>query len=872
MKTATWFRIVAVLMVVSLALFGCTDKTTNVAQTSGAVASQGKMVGTVQGVLLDATTYQPIVGAVIDIGVAQAVTTANGQFVLRNVPATEANIETIANPGEYDSVYTNYYESYYVTINLKNVTSPVNMAVATSNRYSDYVFETMDVHYETIANVTSTGSGTCCSTFITNVQDVSTVEFYTGKLAATIKGYVAGCYSNDFFAGKGAGYTVSIVPTSGLWNTGTGNSDHVIATATTGTDSSFTFSNIESGESFWICAKDAANTMYGCADGIASSVPVAPNFRPGDSNMNAVTAPNDGETLILNIQNSNAVHVCPTDRHGPVVTAISVENGSDLTPGNQSVVFTFSEPIKQTTKTVIDATTIGAGGQTMYDLINVTFAGVKAGNVDFTLAWNTTYDQLTVSFPTAASSKYYVKIPNIDGLFADAVGNAAALGVCADDGTAPYPAPPAMYGIVTDAGANDCTVWFTTNGGATAANATIVINNAAVQNWNATAVNTGATSNQPDIDWLPVSGAKGYNVYRRLNQVFSDPTSTAVASTNSHGWQRLTASPITATAYQDAALPAGDYVENSVTKLTFDYYVTTINADGRESTGSNTATAADVIAPELTSSLTNLSQAEERFDVTFNEPMREGFAEQVANYTFATVRRGFATPTGVATARATSATAVRLWFTGNEFAITSGATLACNTTADPLDVQRIPLGQSNDCVSAGPNGALATVTIGGDDVACGTGICGGPNGLCETTANAGAVAGAVLDDVQITAVNQPTVCISAGVDNILQSTINANDAACGTSICPGADGYCNSTILGTSDDQQRVSAGQALVFKCVTEGTDGILQTAAGAGDVVTQSIQQLTVGGVYDVSNNLITTARDTMAISNATAAGTVD
>lgn len=864
-------QFIAVLLLLSFTMMGCGDKTNqNVTQiTSGVAGSQGSMMGTVEGLLIDASTNQPIVGAVIDIGVAQATTTANGQFVLRNVPATVAKITT--NPSStLETINTTYASTYNVTINMKGVTSPVTMATTTTSRYSDFEFRTLDVHFETIANMSTKGTGSSGGSIISNIQDVSTVKFTVGKLAASIKGYVAGCYYDDFFANKGAGYTVSIVASSNLPNTGTAQTDNVIATTVTDANGSFTFSNLESNAPFWICAQDANNTMYGCADGDASTLPTAPNFRPGDANMQAVTSPRDGETLILNIQNSNAVHICPKDKHGPVVSSISIENGSDITAGTTDVVFTFSEPIEQTAKTAVDATTIAGVGSTLYDQIEIRFAGVKAGNVDYTLSWNApTYDQLTVRFTTAVSSKYYVRIPDIDsGLLTDAVGNKAGMGVCADDDNA-----PAMYGAPVDGVTNDCTVWFTTDGGATAGNPTVVVYNAAILNYNAIAVNTGATSNAPDLDWLPVSGAKGYHVYRRMNEVFSDPTSTSASNTNTHGWQRLTNAAITATAYTDAALPAGDFVENNVTKLTYDYYVTSVNSDGLESTGSNAVTATDVIKPELTAALTfakATATTSATMDLTFNEPVREGFVEN-GTYTIMP-RSGFTAPT-IATngVRATSPTVAKITFSQLDEAITSISNGLCNYTVQSAnDTIYVENGVTAICVAAGPNGVLATVQAG-DDVLCpgNLGVCPGPNGLCNTSVAAGS------DDVQVIGSGGNGACIAEGGTAGLQTVLTGanDDTLCpGTvlAICPGANGLCDQ--VAATGDTQVVNVGTALAYKCALPGADNVLNSTTGVNTVVTTAVQAITVSNVVDVSNNLITTSKDNLNVTNATAAGTVN
>ncbi len=867
MKKITLLVLVAALLV-ALGLGGCSDKNTNVTQQlSGSVGSQGSMIGTVEGLLIDASTNQPIVGAVVDIGVAKAVTTENGQFVLNNVPATQSRIITNPIPGAAgnETVTTSYLQQYQVTINMKGVTSPVAMTSASATpRYSDFEFRTLDVHYETIANLTTSGTGSASSeTFITNVQDVSNVMFTAGKLAATIRGYVAGCYADDFFASKGMGYTVSIVP-AGAWNnTGTAQTDNVIATANTDGNGSFTFSNIESQATFWICAQDANGTMFGCADGNAGTLPAAPNFRPGDADMDAVTSPRDGETLVLNIQNSNAVHVCPTDAHGPVVTKTAPENGSDITPGTTNVVFTFSEPILQTARTVVDSTTPGGGGNTLYDQIEVRFEGTKAGNVAYTAAW-TANNELTVTFDTAASGKYFVRLPAVitgaaGSILTDDVGNPAGMGVCADDSKA-----PAMYNTAGDVDNDDCTVWFTTNGGATADPPAISLMNSAQMNYNGL-----VGSNIPDIDWLPVSGAKAYKVYGRQNQVFSDPTSTAVASTNNHNYELLTATPITATAWSPVA--GLNFVENNVTKYTYDYYVTSVNSDGSESGPSNVLNVQDTVKPRLTPALTfnkatttepNTITDPSTMVLTFNEPMREWFVEN-GTYTILT-RNRFSTP-NIDTVRLISPTTARITFSQLDLAITAGTGGVCTYTYDAADTRMVASTDVSSCIAAGPNNVRDTLNAG-DDVLCGTAsICAGPNGICDT-----AVAG---DDIAVIAQNGVAACISEGATPGLQTVLTAanDDELCpgssGLAICPGVNGICDQ--VAAVGDLQRTNVGTALPFFCAVPGADGVLDSTGGN---LTSAVQAITVSGVVDVSNNGINTNYDMLNVTNNTAAGTVN
>ncbi|MDA8100527.1 MAG: hypothetical protein M0042_13000 [Nitrospiraceae bacterium] len=559
------FLFLAVVLLFSFVAVGCKGSSSN--DVSGPSAPILNPTGTIQGRLIDAVTQQPVAGAVIDIGVSQGTTNADGQFVIYNVPATT------------DALNGTVGGSYQVTINMKNVTSPVLQTSTTATyKYSDYYFKTVAVNYtslnDTSADGNMGGNGTNHDTPVTGL--VATANFTVGKMAATVTGVVAGCQGADFFAAKGTGYTVRLIST-GSDNAASGEAGNVIATASTDANGVFTFAKIESLQSFWICAVDANNTVFGCADGDPSSAPTAPNFKPGDTNMNAVVAPADGVTTQLAIQNSNAVHVCSTDIHGPAVTLVSPEPGSDIAPSaTQTVKFKFSEAVLMTALTSTSASAVG----NLYDKIEVGYAGAKAGNLAYTLDWNATFDELTVTFATAPSGKYYVRIAGMEaaGYITDAAGNHAVMGACPDD-TVANAAIAIPGGAI--AGTTDCTAFFTTNGGPTAAKPVIALTNAASLD------NVGGGAASPSLDWLPVSGANGgYNVYRRMNQDFG-------TSVQSGPYERV-AGPITATAWADGAL---GFDLNGSIKVTYDYIVTGLNSDMVEGPASDAVNAADKMGP-----------------------------------------------------------------------------------------------------------------------------------------------------------------------------------------------------------------------------------------------------------------------------------
>ena len=95
--------------------------------------------GTIQGYLRDSTTLAPIVGAKVSVGVKEDATDAKGQFVISNVPATT------------DGLNGSVAGTYQITIDLRNVTSPVNMTSATTTpRYPEFSYTTVSLSYTSL--------------------------------------------------------------------------------------------------------------------------------------------------------------------------------------------------------------------------------------------------------------------------------------------------------------------------------------------------------------------------------------------------------------------------------------------------------------------------------------------------------------------------------------------------------------------------------------------------------------------------------------------------------------------------------------------------------------------------------------------------
>ncbi|MFO7560904.1 MAG: hypothetical protein R6X10_18910 [Desulfobacterales bacterium] len=592
MKLIRKFKTVSLLglvLILAFGIVGCGDDSTTTAVTN---PNPNPLVptGHIQGLLRDASTLEPVVNAVVDIGVARAVTSATGQFVLYNVPVTRT--------GDCDTCSTGYYNA---TIDMRNVVSPVKMNDPNATaKYGDFYFKTAMAYFSTLddtnADNAGGGSGSNHDTPVTGL--VANVDFKVGQMSATLTGVVAGCdepgFEDDFFTPVGAGYTVLLTPYNDDGDTASGYDYNIAGSTVTDANGAFTFANIEAGQDWTVLAKSPDGTMRDSVhvDGIGHMM-----------------------TETLSIKADTALHVCSSDVLGPTIIAVSPEPGSDLAPGTQEVIFTFNEPIRQTPATSTDP----SGFDNLFDHLNVIFVGNKADLIAYSAAWNAAFTQLTVTFKTAASGKYAVRIRNIGDWFTDENLLPADRGVCPDDSVA-----AAALGLVPNAGDDDPAIYFTTNGGLDVAAPQIVIANAVSIDYNSTAV---------VLDWLPVSGAVEYYVWRTTTVDGVDGQAIFLDGTTSSLYLDDTVS------FVDGELP-----------VTYTYTVTAVNSDTVQSDESNEVVAADVNGPLITNYVISGVLAlpadgesqTETITFTFSEPMDEAAVEALASWILAKTDNGTA--------------------------------------------------------------------------------------------------------------------------------------------------------------------------------------------------------------------------------------
>lgn len=868
---------VGFLIVVStmFTMAGCSKKTTNAVTNPNAAAFEPK--GTIQGVVRDTVTLQPIEGAVVNIGVAKSTTDASGQFVLRDVPAT------------YDALMGTEQDTYLVTVDLRKAKSSANGVVVVDNaapttdltkkHYPEFVYTYKDVEYTSLNDsapcpnwqedpayegTSSSSSGTYygydytqsdsttgvgasnCGTNSTNhdtpVHKLShSLDITVGKLAANIEGQVAGCSGTPgFFSNVSGIYDVKIYNADSSDNAGSGNYDHLVWAGLTDANGKFTASALEENHSVKIVVS-GPTTDTTTASGVKKAF--------SETETVYATTPVDSGTLKLtNIQASNAIHVCSVDIHGPRIISVTPEPGSDLAAGPVTVEIGFNESIKQNAFTGTDPSAI----DNLYDYIEVYFDQSKVGNTAYSLAWNSTFDKLTVSIADAGiSSLYHVRIKDVNEVLTDANGTGVGedagegfveMGVCPDDGSTAAEAwmnSDASW-READSGTNDCLVYFSTKGSK-------VPDAPVLSLVNSSSINE-ADARTAIFDWPQASGAKTYKMYCRKVQKWGTTEQT-------HGYLEYSSNVSGSSATidfgsSDNAVTCDDvnhndscfnsewvynydsgwnylydeydaFVENNEVQIAYDCYAVGISADKTEGAKSNIVRVTDTVGPklvedtlpelgklscpstgEIVSGLptdigTICGDTEETADeivglvLGYNEEVIEDGAETAANYTFTNLASG---GTGVVDT------------TPGAIIYDASSRLVYVPFSDSLNWITEVRGAGVPVMRTGPDGILQTsVASGSDDV---------------IPAYIAAAGGVIADAAAYTG-----PCVYFGTDGISQTTMSSSDVAFSGMIYAGTDGICDS-IANSAD-----SSGDDIQVAPVS-GHSGVCGKEAGV-DVV---------------------------------------
>jgi hypothetical protein len=549
-----------------LATFGCTgDTNTNSVGSPNPNPFQPK--GTVSGVLLDACTNEPIANADVYILDKKATTNAVGMFTIKKVPAnTAVGNETdntlfslpLGSGTALLSNKLNSWDTYNVVIDLTKVNA-ARAKVLGATLYPSIAYHTVKVSYTSLGE---TSDGTTTATNHDTPVDgfVANIKPQVGKLSATLNVETVNGNNGAVLAGASV-QLISLSPVDGFSteNNVTGDLVNTIATNTTGADGRTGFEDVEAKHIFYAKA--------------TWTNPVNGHVWTGHS---VVWTECDGTTTNFYTVGPNPpiqMFDEQEDDIEPYIQSVTPANLADIAQNDaQTVVFTFSE-VLQPTQYILNTTVESSAAGGIYKDIKVNYDGPKAGNMAYTLAWDSTTAPkvLTVTFATAVSSKYTVDMT-------DVIANA---GVKDTNGNLASNAPAGLKNTFIK-------TTFTTGGGLAVTSPTIT--------------RFGA-GNETRIDWLPMANAFTYHVY--IARIIDGVTSSYLYAD---------ATPLTTYDIQNSALfAAGGAYEgtntpgsnvpfnNGETKITYSVYVVTVNSDGTESTPvSNAVVINDLTRPTAT--------------------------------------------------------------------------------------------------------------------------------------------------------------------------------------------------------------------------------------------------------------------------------
>lgn len=380
------------------------DSVTNPTQD---VDQQVQITGSVQGVLRDRVSGDPISGAVISVGLKTATTDELGQYVLSELPVTSPTF-TSNNGGD---------ESYQVTIDLRDASS------GSDYPYPDFYYTDAKVtfgRFTPLQAESMEGENLQQGTFHQIISGlVSAYDPQVGKLSTSVSGKVV--------AGLGQlglephapleSATVYLYQTMGIDDDQ--RSNRVVGQTTTDAEGNFSFDRIEAGAELEILAfyNDGYNNEYsGTTAGFD-----APEKDGEEIKFSLLSGANiDG-------LRGPALQLSLLEEQGPVLSSVTPENYSNLTLEDNSLEVRFQ--LNRSVRDNAYAKATDADGSAiagLYQDVVVTYNGTKVEGAlrdeadeprpNYTLSWDDDYQVLVVSMKNlVASAKYTVDISNTEG-------------------------------------------------------------------------------------------------------------------------------------------------------------------------------------------------------------------------------------------------------------------------------------------------------------------------------------------------------------------------------------------------------------------------------------------------------------------------
>ncbi len=590
-----------IIAVFFLSMFGCSkDSSTPVSPSSRVTQPRG----TITGLVRNNVTNEPVAGAKISLGyngsVQSTTSDSAGAFSFADVPA-----------GQYMDVtgVPVFSGSYTLTVSLV----ARNAAQTDQNKkYRNYYYRTVTITF------TSLGAGD--STSVNGM--VGSVSLGISYLNTTVKGQVVDQKMQPLPGALVTLYDMTVVPAVAMAQT---------ATAANG---SYSFSNVDNGLTIQITALSHDGSLEG-------SLPFS------------YTLPANVTTDSLRSGvSSERIMALPVDDTNPYVASISPENNSDVATANLQIVYTFSEPIKQTAYTRTD---LPAGSNTIIDDIVLNFLGMKkaSGAIDFTAAWNSTFSQLTITpGGLTGSSRYSLDLTAAfnSGKITDAAGNVLVNNTK----------------ITGDFEA----LQFTTSGASTAPAVPTVARRSVPGYYDNLDYNGGTVG----LEWAYDANARSYNIYKSVN---GSPYQ--LLQSDFYGVQF---------AENSGSLVVPLNAANPLSAGSVSYQVRAVSKDLVETTSSNTITVTDAVAPRLINAAVAAAGTNSWiYTLSFSEPLKVSTAENVSNYLF--------TNTGAVTFTKTAANYIG--FSGGVYVVQVSVT----TSAAPVAGYSLTVAGSTDLAGNG---------------------------------------------------------------------------------------------------------------------------------------------------------------------------
>ncbi|MCL4510258.1 MAG: carboxypeptidase regulatory-like domain-containing protein [Bacteroidetes bacterium] len=530
-------------------LFGC-SKNSSTPLSPPSQTSQPK--GTITGLVKNRTTDEPVAAAKISLGyngtVQSTTSDSAGAFSFADVSA-----------GQYQVVngVPVFSGSYTVTVSLVNYNSS---QTDTNKKYRNYYYSTVTITF------TSLGQGD--SSAVNGM--VGSILLEISYLNTTVKGQVVDLNMQPVQNALVTLYDATAVPVA------------AIAQTTTASDGSYQFTRVDNG----LTVNIEAVSQNGSLQGALPFLLILPANVTTDSLRSEVSA----ERIMLT----------PVDDTNPYVINITPENNSDVSPTNLQIVYTFSEPIKQTAYTRTD---LPPGDNTLIDDIALNFLGMKKSSdaIGFSAQWNSSFSQLTITPQgLVGSARYSLDMTRVfnSGKIMDTAGN-----LLVDN--------PKITGDFE-------VLQFTTSGNSPVPGAPTLSRRLIPGYFPNLDFNGGVVG----LEWNYDPNARSYNIYKSI-----DGSPFQLLRSDFYGVQF---SPST------GSLVVPLNATNPLSAGSVSYLVRAVSKDLVEGSSSNTITVTDGVNPRLPNATVAAAGGTNNWTYTlyFSEPLNISTAENINNYLF----------------------------------------------------------------------------------------------------------------------------------------------------------------------------------------------------------------------------------------------